>query len=47
MLTKNQMREILTAELEDLDVDDADEVADTLVDRLEDAGAFEVAGDDE
>lgn len=41
MLNKNEMREFLTAELEDLGVDDSDEVADALVDRLEDAGGFE------
>lgn len=41
MLNKNEMREFLTSELEDLGVDEADEIADALVDRLEDAGGFE------
>lgn len=41
MLSKNQMREFLTSNLEELGVSDSDEVADTLVDRLEDEGGFE------
>lgn len=47
MMTKAEMREFLEAELADMDVDDADEIADALVDRMDENGAFESDEEDE
>lgn len=47
MMTKAEMREFLEEELNDMDVPDADEIADALVERMDENGAFESNEEDE
>lgn len=47
MYTKNQLRDAITAALEDRDVEDAEEVADSVVEVLDEEGAFESASDED
>ena len=46
MITKAELRELLTEELEARDLDDADEIADSIVETLDENGAFEIDGDE-
>lgn len=41
MLSKSELRSALTQALEDASVPDADEIADSVVDQLDEGGAFE------
>lgn len=47
MLTKNQLRDALTSALDDRNVPDADEIADSVVEVLDEDGAFESDSDNE
>jgi hypothetical protein len=47
MLTKSELRLKLTEELESRNVPDADEIADTVVETLDEDGAFEIGELDE
>lgn len=47
MLNKSDLRDRLTEALEDRDIEDADEIADWVVETLDEEGAFEVDADDD
>lgn len=47
MLTKAELLEKLTLELETRGVEDADEVADAVAEQLDEEGAFEITAEDE
>lgn len=47
MNIKRKLLDALTEELTNRDVEDADEIADTVVDRLDEDGVFDTESDDE